>query len=218
MMQGILEMIFGNPWVIYILLILGLYLLMFGIASDEMEMTVGAVICLGISIFGIYIIGVVDLWSVLLFVVGVVLFILEAQTEASLDGVFAISGIICVISGGVVFLQSVSVIMPPDQLVIMWVTLLTFTIALAALFGGMTIKVIEIKKREPVDKFVPDTGDIGVVKSEELKPEGQVALKGEVWSAKCIDGFWPVLKGEEVKVVKIEGVHLIVRPLDSENS
>ena len=217
-MQGILELIFANPWVIYILLILGLYLLMFGIASDEMEMLVGAVICLAISIFGIYLIGVVDLWSILLFIVGVVLFILEAQTEGSLDGVFAISGIICVISGGVVFLQSISIIMPPDQIVVMWATLLTFTITLAALFGGMTYKVIQIKKRGAVDKFVPDAGDVGVVKSKELNPEGQVTLKGEVWSAKCIDGFWPVLQGEQVKVVKIDGVHLVVRPLDSENS
>ncbi len=218
MFQSIFHEIFGNPWVIYILLILGLYLLMFGIASDEMEMTVGAVICLGLSIFGIYVIQVVDLWSVLLFIVGVVLFILEAQTEGSLDGILAIAGIICVISGGVVFLQSISIVMPADQLVLMWATLLTFTIALAGLFGGMTLKVIEIKKKEAVDKFVPESGEIGVVKSKELNPEGQVSLKGEVWSAKCVDGFWPVLKGEQVKVVKIEGVYLIVQPLDSENS
>ena len=219
MIQNIFVDIFGNPWVIYILLMLGLYLLMFGIASDEMEMTVAAVVCLGLSIFGIIInplLVTVDLWAILLFVLGVILFIVEAQTEGSLDGLFALSGIICVISGGVVFLQSLAAILPADQIIIMWATMLTFTIALAVIFGGITWKVIEIKKRGAADKFIPDPEDVGVVKSAELNPEGQVYLKGETWSAECIDGYWPVLKGEKVKVVKVEGVHLIVRPVDSE--
>ena len=222
MMNGILELIFGNPWVIYILLMLGLYLLLTGIASDEMEMTVAAIVCLGVSIFGIIInpeLVSVDLWAILLFILGVILFILEAQTEGSLDGLFAIAGIICVISGGVVFLQSLSAIMPADQIMLMWATMLTFTIALAVIFGGITWKVIEIKKKEATDKFVPEQGDVGIVKSSELNPEGQVKLGGEVWSAECIEGHWPVLKGERVKVLKIEGVHLIVRPLiDEEDS
>lgn len=217
LIQGIFEMIFANPWVVYILLMLGLYLLLFGIASDEMEMAVGAVICLGLAIVGIITIGI-DLWAVLLFIVGIVLFIAEAQTEGSLDGVLAIAGIVCVIGGGVFFLQSITLYMLEGERIIMWATLLTFTIVLAIIFGGMTLKVIEIKKKKAVDKFVPDAGDVGVVKSDELNPEGQVSLKGEVWSAKCVDGFWPVLKGEQVKVVKIEGVHLLVQPLDSEDS
>ncbi|NVM53028.1 MAG: hypothetical protein HWN66_04950 [Candidatus Helarchaeota archaeon] len=217
MIQGIFEMIFGNPWVIYILLMLGLYFLLFGIASDEMEMTVVAVVCLGLSIIGIITIGI-DLASVILFIIGVVLFIAEAQTEGSLDGLLAIGGIICVISGGVTFLQSLSAKIPSDQIIIMWATLLTFTITLSIIFGGITLKVVEIKKKGATDKFVPESDDIGIVKSDELNPEGQVSIKGEVWSAECIEGFWPVLKGERVKVIKVEGVHLIVRPLESEDS
>ena len=88
-----------------------------------------------------------------------------------------------------------------------------FTVALAVIFGGITLKVIEIKKQEAIDKFVPEPGDVGVVKSDELKPDGQVYLKGEDWSAECVEGFY-ALKGDKVKVVKIEGVHLIVRPLE----
>lgn len=197
---------------------LGLYFLLVGVASGEGEMTVVAVICLGLSIFGVIIRGI-DLASVILFIVGVVLFVAEAETEGSLDGLLAIGGIICVISGGVTFLQNLSVLIPADQIVIMWATLLTFTITLAVLFGGITLKLIQLKKKEATDKFVPEQGDVGVVKSSELKPDGQVTLGGEVWSAECIEGHWPVLKGERVKVLKIEGVHLIVRPLiDEEDS
>lgn len=214
MIQNIFYDIFANPWVVYILLILGLYLLLFGIAADEGEMTVAAVICLGLSIFGIVIIGI-DLASVVLFIVGVILFVAEAQTESSFDGILAIAGIICVISGGVVFLQSISALMTPGEVTVMWATLLTFTIALAVLFGGLTLKVIQIKKKGPTDKFMPEGGEIGIVKSEQLNPEGQIFLQGEVWSARCLDGFWPVLKGEHVKVVEVDGVHLIVKPVDA---
>ncbi|NVM29918.1 MAG: hypothetical protein HWN65_13835 [Candidatus Helarchaeota archaeon] len=218
MLENIFVQIFANPWVLYILLMLGLYFLLVGVASGEGEMTVVAVICLGLSIFGVIIRGI-DLASVILFIVGVVLFVAEAETEGSLDGLLAIGGIICVISGGVTFLQNLSVLIPADQIVIMWATLLTFTITLAVLFGGITLKLIQLKKKEATDKFVPEQGDVGVVKSSELKPDGQVTLGGEVWSAECIEGHWPVLKGERVKVLKIEGVHLIVRPLiDEEDS
>ncbi len=206
--------IFGNPFVCYILLILGLYLLLFGIASDEMEMVAVAVVCLGLSIVGIVILGI-NLASVILFVVGIVLFIAEAETEGSLDGVLAIGGIICTIGGGVFFLQSLSATMSGNEIIIMWATLLTFTIVLAAIFAGVTLKVIEIKKKGATDKFVPEEGDVGVVKSEQLKPLGQVYLKGETWSAECLEEYIPIYKNEKVKVVKVEGVHLIVKPLDT---
>ncbi len=195
---------------------LGLYFLLLGVASGEMEMTVVSIICLGVSIVGIVIIGI-DLASVVLFIVGVILFIAEAETEGNLNGMLAIGGLISVISGGVILLRSFSInpeLIPPDQIIIMWATLLTFTITLAAIFGGITLKVIEMKKKGAMEKFIPEPGEIGIVKSDELKPEGQVYLKGEMWSAECIDGYWPVLKGERVEVLKIEGIHLIVRPLD----
>ena len=204
--------IFANPFVCYILLMLGLYLLLFGISSEEGEMIVGAVICLALSIFGITVLGI-GLSSIILFIVGVTLFIMEAYTEASLDGVLAIAGIVCVIAGGAFFIQSLSLTMTGQEVLIMWITLMCFTVTLAVIFGAITFKVIEIKKQEAVDKFVPEPGDVGVVKSAELKPEGQVYLKGEDWSAECIEGYYAV-KGDKVQVVKVEGVHLIVRPLE----
>ncbi|MFX1297316.1 MAG: NfeD family protein, partial [Promethearchaeota archaeon] len=42
---------------------------------------------------------------------------------------------------------------------------------------------------------------------------GQVYVKGETWSAECIEGY--AIKGEKVEVVKVEGVRLLVRPLDT---
>ncbi|MFX1297482.1 MAG: NfeD family protein [Promethearchaeota archaeon] len=63
--------------------------------------------------------------------------------------------------------------------------------------------------------LILNKGDTGIAKTE-LKPDEQVYLKGEIWSAECIEGYYAV-KDEKVKVVKIERVHLIVCLLDNED-
>jgi len=216
MLQNFFLDIFSNPFVCYILLMLGIYLLLFGINSPGMGMEVAGAICLGLSIVGVVIIGI-DMASVILFVVGAALFIMEAQSEGSLHGIFALAGILCIIGGGIFFLQSLVDLMQPYEITIMWVTLLTFTISLSVIFGGITLKVIESKKRKTTETFIPKEGESGIVKME-LKPEGQVLARGEIWSARCAEGYWPVLEGEKVKILKVEGVYLIVRPWDAQES
>ena len=213
MLQNLFLDIFANPFVCYILLMLGIYLLLFGINSPGMGMEVAGAICLGLSIVGVVIIGI-DMTSVILFVVGAALFIVEAQSEGNLHGIFALGGILCIIGGGIFFLQSLAALMEPYEITIMWVTLLTFTITLSVIFGGITLKVIESKKRKSTETFMPKEGESGIVKTD-LKPEGQVQARGEVWSARCVDGYWPVLAGEKVKIMKVEGVYLIVQPWDA---
>lgn len=216
MIQNFFLDIFANPFVCYILLMLGIYLLLFGINSPGMGMEVAGAICLGLSIVGVVIIGI-DFTSIILFVVGAALFIIEAQSEGNLHGIFALGGILCIIGGGIFFLQSLSTLMQPYELTMMWVTLLTFTITLSVVFGGITLKVIESKRRKSTETFMPKEGESGIVKTD-LKPEGQVMARGEIWSARCVDGYWPMLAGEKVKILKVEGVYLIVQPWDAQQS
>lgn len=216
MLQNIFLEIFANPFVCYILLILGIYLLLFGINSPGMGMEVGGAICLGLSIIGIVILGI-NPASIVLFFVGIVLFIVEAHSQGNLHGILAIAGILCIISGGIFFLQSLATTMQPDEITLMYATLLTFTITLSIIFGGIIIKVLESKKKKGTEAFMPKVGESGIVKTE-LKPEGQVYAKGEIWSARCEDGFWPVEEGETVKILKVDGVYLIVRPWDASDT
>lgn len=212
MIQNFFLDFISNPFVVYILLILGIYLLIFGISTPGTGIEIAAAICLILAIVGIVTIGI-DIISVVLFIIGIMLFIVETQTEGSFHGTFSFGGIVCIIFGGVIFLQSVSALVDPSLQVIMWVTLMTFTICLSIVFGGIALKVLESKRRKSTEKFTPSPGDIGVVKSEKMNPTGQVYLKGEDWSAECVNGV-ALLKGEKVKVVKIEGIHLIVSPVE----
>jgi membrane-bound ClpP family serine protease len=43
----------------------------------------------------------------------------------------------------------------------------------------------------------------------EIQDDGQVGFRGEIWSARAIDGQ-KILPGEQVKIVGIEGLRLIV--------
>lgn len=44
---------------------------------------------------------------------------------------------------------------------------------------------------------------------EELNPEGQVKIRGEIWEAKAVDN--KVKKGEKIEVVNMDGLKLLVR-------
>ena len=58
-------------------------------------------------------------------------------------------------------------------------------------------------------------GKIGKVVEEinPLEAKGQVKVNGELWSATSADDT-PIPKDTEVKIEKIEGVKLIVKPLN----
>jgi membrane protein implicated in regulation of membrane protease activity len=61
---------------------------------------------------------------------------------------------------------------------------------------------------EPQDELI---GHLGKTITD-LTPRGQVKIRNEVWSARSNAGFLAV--GTNIKVVKMEGIQLIVQPLE----
>lgn len=68
------------------------------------------------------------------------------------------------------------------------------------------------KEKNNVDQYV---GEVGMV-IEEIKPftQGRIKLKSLEWAAMGNNPETGISKGKEVKVVRIEGVKAIVKPLD----
>ena len=60
------------------------------------------------------------------------------------------------------------------------------------------------------DRLVGRIGDV-LLDITDAETIGQVKVSGEVWSAKSSDA--PILKGEKIKVLSIEGVKLIVEKI-----
>ena len=62
----------------------------------------------------------------------------------------------------------------------------------------------------------PNTGVEGMIglsgkTLEILNPYGQVKIRGEIWNAKSLEGV--VNKGEKVKILDVEGLEVLVRPV-----
>ncbi|MHA1648575.1 MAG: NfeD family protein [Candidatus Helarchaeota archaeon] len=69
--------------------------------------------------------------------------------------------------------------------------------------------IIEHRPMDPQDEIVGKTG----VAVTDLNPRGQVKIRNEVWSAQSASGFIP--SGTKIQVIKMEGILLIVKILQS---
>lgn len=140
--------------------------------------------------------------GVLLFLLGIVFFILEASITSY--GLLGIGGVISMLLGSVMLIKT-----DVEFMQISWSVILP-VVALAALFSlfivGMGVKAM---RRRPVTGREEMVGLIATVKTA-LTPHGQVAVHGELWEAVSDH---PLQPGEPAEVTRVEGLRLHVKPL-----
>lgn len=129
--------------------------------------------------------------------------VLEALTAQMVSVWFAL--------GGAAGLIAYVLHLPP------WPQVLVFAVVTLLLLICTRPFVRKLMKTKPAatnaDRYI---GEIGLV-SEEINNEenlGQVRVRGSVWTART-EGARTVERGTEVKILRIEGVKLIVEPLES---
>lgn len=142
--------------------------------------------------------------GVLLLILGMVFFILEATVTSY--GLLALGGVTAMLLGSLMLMKTGAPFMQISLSVIIPV------IVLAAAFSffvvGMGIRAI---RRRPTTGGEGMIGLIGVVKSP-LKPEGKILVQGELWDAISEE---PVKPGTSVEVTRIEGLKLYVKPIST---
>ena len=140
--------------------------------------------------------------GVLLFLLGIVFFILEATVTSY--GLLAIGGVISMLLGSVMLIKT-----DVEFLQISWSVILP-VVALAAAFSlfivGMGMRAM---RQRPVTGREEMVGLVGIVKTA-LTPHGQLAVHGELWEAVSEQ---PLQPGEEAEVVRMDGLRLYVKPL-----
>ena len=140
--------------------------------------------------------------GVLLFLLGIVFFILEATVTSY--GLLAIGGVISMLLGSVMLIKT-----DVEFLQISWSVILP-VVALAAAFSlfivGMGMRAM---RQRPVTGREEMVGLLGIVKTA-LTPHGQLAVHGELWEAVSEQ---PLQPGEEAEVVRMDGLRLYVKPL-----
>jgi membrane-bound serine protease (ClpP class) len=139
--------------------------------------------------------------GVLLFVLGIVFFILEASITSY--GLLGIGGAVSMLLGSVMLIKT-----DVEFLQISWSVILP-VVALTAVFSlfmvGMGIRAM---RQRPMTGREEMIGLVGIAKTA-LTPHGQFAVHGELWEAVSER---PLQAGEEAEVTGVEGLRLHVKP------
>jgi len=201
-----------NPIVVSVFLTVGSFGLIIGITTTNThwDEIIGA-LALIIGLIGVGIIGIA-IGAVILFIIGLAFFLAEIKFNVGFNGSLAIAGGVCIAIASLFIIPSSNYWTIPGFLLSAKWTAFGISAIFIAFFSTIAIKVLQTKKMKSDLDVNQIVGARGYVKME-LKPEGQVLVKAEEWSAIAVDGTWPVLQGEEIEVIKVDGLRLIVKPI-----
>ena len=197
--------ILTNPTVAYFLLMIGFYGILFELYNPG---TVIPGVLGGISlILGLYGLSVISInWlGLLLIVLGILLFVLELITPTF--GALAVGGIVSLALGSLFLIDTSS---PYGDIPVSAIVTAVFTTALFFLIAGrFGLKAQKKKKMTGMEGMI---GEVGTVISDFKGGKGKVRVHGEIWNAVSKD---KLKKGEEVRVVAVEGLKVRVEKLSS---
>lgn len=140
--------------------------------------------------------------GVLLFILGIVFFVLEATVTSY--GLLAIGGVVSMTLGSLMLIKS-----DAEFFQISWTVIVPVIITSAAVslfIVGMGVRAL---RRSPQTGTEGMVGAVGVAKTA-LCPDGKLAIHGELWDAVSDT---PVQPGGSAKVLRIQGLTLYVTPV-----
>lgn len=139
--------------------------------------------------------------GVLLFLLGIVFFVLEASVTSY--GLLAIGGVLSMLIGSVMLIKS-----DAEFFRISWSVILP-VVTLASAFSLLSIGMgLKAMRRRPLTGREEMVGLVGIVKTA-LAPQGQLAVHGELWEAVSEQ---PLSPGDEAEVTGVDGLRLRVKP------
>lgn len=190
----------SDPNIAYILMLLGIYGLIFELSNPGAIFpgVVGA-ICLILAFYAFQTLPI-NYAGLLLLLLGLILFIAEIKVPSY--GLLTIGGVISMILGSLMLMRS-----DAPYFRISWAVIIP-SVATTALFFmfvvGMAIRAQRSKPVTGAEGLVGTT----VVAQTDIAPEGMVMLQGELWEAVSDE----VIKQGETAVVKaVEGLKLVVK-------
>ncbi len=140
--------------------------------------------------------------GVLLFILGIVFFILEATVTSY--GLLAIGGVTSMVLGSLMLIKSDAEFFQISWTII--IPVIVTTAAISLFIVGMGIRAL---RRSPQTGSEGMIGTIGVAKTA-LHPEGKLSIHGELWDAVSDQ---PAEEGTSAKVLRVEGLTLYVTPV-----
>jgi len=140
--------------------------------------------------------------GVLLFILGVIFFILEATVTSY--GLLAIGGVVSMIFGSLMLIKSDAEFFQISWAVI--IPVIITTAAVSVFIVGMGVRAMRCSPQTGREGMI---GSIGITITA-LRPTGTLAIHGELWDAVSDT---PLEPGTSAKVLRVEGLTLYVTPV-----
>jgi membrane-bound serine protease (ClpP class) len=190
-----------DPNVAFILLLLGIYGLIFEFQSPGLGISgVAGAIALLIALYAMQVLSA-SYVGLALIVAAMVLYVAEVKIQS--HGALGFAGTIALILGGLLLFDA-----PGSFGRVSWVVI-GVAAALSFAFFAVAVSAVARARRRPATTGREGmTGEIGVARTR-LDPSGQVLVHGELWKAQAEDGV--IMSGDSVEVVDMDGLELHVR-------
>jgi len=194
-----------EPTVAYLLLLVGLYGLMFeGYSPGAIVPGVVGAISLLLALYALQVLPV-NYAGVALIVLGVGLMTAEIAMPS---GVLGIGGLVALVAGSLILFDPSDVpgFGVPGQLIT------GIGVASGLTFMGVAWLAARAR-RQPVTTGVEELVGHLAVAVDDFEGRGHVRIRGEVWQAECAA---PVRRGESLRVLAMDGLTLRVAPVEPE--
>ncbi|MFQ5574088.1 MAG: nodulation protein NfeD, partial [Terriglobia bacterium] len=193
----------ADPNLAYILLILGIYGLIYELANPGFGFGgIGGAISLVIALYSLQILPV-NLAGLALVILAFILFIAEAFVVS--HGVLGGGGIISLLIGSLVLIDTRAAELRVSLFLILPVVIASVLFSLLIVGAG-----IRAQRRRVTTGAEGMVGKSGEARTK-ISRKGQVFVDGELWNASSQQGA--IQKGTPVRVVKIDGLKLIVEKI-----
>jgi membrane-bound serine protease (ClpP class) len=189
--------VLSDPNIAYILMLIGIYGIFFELYNPG---SIFPGVIGGISlILALYSLNTLPLnyAGLALILFAIILFLLEIKIPSY--GILSIGGVIAMVLGSVMLIDS-----PLPFMRISWQVIAGATITTGAFFVfaiGMALRAQRLQPTTGVEGMVGEKGTT----ITDLKPDGQVEVHGEIWNAVC-DGR--IRKGQPVVIESVDHDHL----------
>jgi len=199
--------VISDPNITYIILMLGMYGLLFELYSPGAILPgVVGVIALILAFYSMHTLPI-NYAGLALIIFAIILFLLEIKIVS--HGMLAIGAVISLLLGSMMLFKSNSSLefVKISRAVIISSTAVTTLFFLTVI--GMGLKAQRQKVVTGIEGLIGETGE----SLDTLEPTGTVMLQGEVWNAESISG--KISKGEKVLVKEMRNLKLYVEKADS---
>lgn len=194
----------SNPDVAYVLMLLGMLGLFFELSNPGVILpgVIGGISLL-LSFFAFQTLPV-NYTGMALILLGIILFIAEIKVVSY--GMLAVGGMVSMVLGSLMLFPS-----PEPYLRLSWSVIIVTVLMTTIFFLVVIAKVVQAHREKTITGVEAMPGEQGVADTD-IMPEGKVFLRGEYWNAESSE---PIMKGEKVQVVEVNGLHLKVHKVQN---